>query len=127
MGNECNNGKRIGGSPLTLSGNEVGDACQVGLASWNAADMAAQQIRNDTHGLKPLIYCMGYEGNGGDDPYLMVRLANVPSYKTTAGVTITNTVYNSTKTSGAYLQITQLSDIQPGFQSVLAEILRLAL
>lgn len=115
--NECNNGQRIGGNPLTLTGNAAGDACQVGLASWNAADMAGRTIRADTT-LYPVIYCMGFEGNGGDDPALMQRLANIK------GV---STVYDSTKAQGMYLPISTPSDIAPAFQSVLAEILRISM
>jgi Flp pilus assembly protein TadG len=112
-GNECNNGSRT-----ALDLTKTGDACQVGLASWNAADMAGKQIRADTT-LSPLIYTMGYKGNGGDDPALMRRLANanVPS----------NTVYDSTKPQGLYLPIANVNDITPAFQSLLAEILRLSL
>jgi Flp pilus assembly protein TadG len=112
-GNECNNGKRT-----ALNLTKVGDACQVGLASWNAADMAGKQIRADTT-LTPVIYTMGYKGNGGDDPVLMRRLANVN--------TPSNTVYDSTKPQGLYLPIATMNDITPAFQSVLAEILRLTL
>jgi Flp pilus assembly protein TadG len=112
-GNECNNGSRT-----TLSLSKPGDACQVGLASWNAADMAGKQIRADTT-LLPVIYCMGYEGNGGDDPALMQRLANV----NVSG----NNVFDATKPQGMYLQIATVNDITPAFQSVLAEILRLSM
>jgi hypothetical protein len=115
---ECNNGSRIGGSPLTLTGNAAGDACQVGLASWNAADMAGRQIHADTT-LNPVIYCMGYEGNGGDDPVFMERLANIN--------VSANTVYNSAKPSGKYIQVQQASDITGAFQSLAEEILRLSM
>jgi Flp pilus assembly protein TadG len=112
-GNECNNGNRT-----ALNLNAPGDACQVGLASWNAADMAGKQIRADTT-LLPVIYCMGYEGNGGDDPALMRRLANVN--------VASNTVYDSTKPQGLYLPIATQNDITPAFQSLLTEILRIAM
>jgi hypothetical protein len=110
---ECNNGSRT-----ALNLNATGDACQVGLASWNAADMAGKVIRSDTT-LLPVIYCMGYEGNGGDDPALMQRLANVK----VAG----NSVFDSSKPQGMYIQVATVNDIVPAFQNVLAEILRLSL
>ena len=113
-GNECNNGSRDASQDLTQSQ----DACEVGLASWNAADQAARQIHGDTTYL-PVIYCLGYQGNGGDDPVLMRRLANVKDPS--------NTVFDSTKPQGMYLQIQTVNDISPAFQSVLAEILRLTL
>jgi Flp pilus assembly protein TadG len=103
--------------------NSVADACQVGLASWNAADHAAYQIHQNTT-IKPLIYCLGYEGNGGDDPAFMTRLANIP---TNPGNSTANAVYDSTKPKGMYIQVQTQADIEPAFQSILAEILRLSL
>ena len=103
--------------------NSVADACQVGLASWNAADMAAYQIHQDTT-LKPHIYCLGYEGNGGDDPAFMTRLANIQKNPADNS---TNSVYDSTKPQGMYIQVLTQADIQPAFQSILAEILRISL
>jgi Flp pilus assembly protein TadG len=94
-----------------------GDACQVGLASWNAADMAGMNIRNDAV-LTPVIYTLGYLGNGGDDPALMRRLSNIKG---------ASSVYDSTKPEGLYLQIATVDDITPAFQKVLSEILRLTL
>jgi Flp pilus assembly protein TadG len=131
-GNNCNYGAGgTGGVPLkitgTLSGGEnaSGNACQVGLASWNAADMAAKQIHGDTT-LTPIIYTMGYagsvSGSGGVDAVLLSRMANVP---TTA--TVTNTVYNSTIPSGLYIQVQTVDDVQPAFEQLLSEILRLSL
>ena len=110
-------GGECGSSPV-LDLTKSGDACQVGLASWNAADMAGRQIRADAT-LTPVIYSLGYQGNGGDDPALMRRLANVKI--------ASNTVFDSTKPQGLYLPITGVNDITPAFQYVLAEILRLTL
>jgi hypothetical protein len=111
--NECNNGSRT-----AINLTKIGDACQVGLASWNAADMAGKQIRADTT-LSPVIYSLGYQGNGGDDPALMRRLANVNI--------ASNTIFDATKPQGLYLAISGVNDITPAFQYVLAEILRLTL
>lgn len=69
--------------------------------------------------LTPVIYSMGFEGNGGDDPVFMERLANL---KVAA-----NTVYTSTAPQGMYLQIQTPDDIAPAFQNVLAEILRISM
>jgi Flp pilus assembly protein TadG len=103
--------------------HSVADACQVGLASWNAADMAAYQIHQDTT-IKPHIYCLGYEGNGGDDPAFMTRLANI---QTNPGNGAANAVYDATKPQGLYIQVQTQADIMPAFQSILAEILRISL
>jgi len=100
---------------LTKSGN----ACQVGLASWNATDMAAKQIKEDGNNLKPVIYSMGYTGADGADEVLMKRMSNVND-------SVKNTVYDSTKPQGMYLPISSVNDISPAFQRVLSEILRLA-
>jgi Flp pilus assembly protein TadG len=121
----CNNGKRPAGISLTST---LGDACQFGLASWNAADMAAKNIHTDAHGLKPIIYALGFEGNGGDDPAFMQRLANcapgVPCVN--GGANATNTAYWANQPSGMYLPIATPGDIAPALQTVLAEILRLS-
>jgi hypothetical protein len=127
-----------GGVPLTLTGTlsgglaASGNACQVGLASWNAADMAAKQIHGDTT-LTPIIYTMGYagsvSGNGGIDTVLLMRLANckpgIPCGP--GGANATNTVYNSTIPSGMYLQVQTVDDVTPAFQALLSEILRLSM
>jgi hypothetical protein len=110
-GTYCNNANRV-----LLDLTKSNDACQIGLASWNAADMAGKQIRADAT-LTPIIYTMGYKGNGGDDPALMKRLSNVKGQ---------STVYDSTRPQGVYLPISTVNDIAPAFQSVLAEILRLS-
>ena len=127
-----------GGVPLTLTGTlsgglpASGNACQVGLASWNAADMAARQIHGDTT-LTPIIYTMGYagsvSGNGGIDTVLLMRMANckpgVPCGP--GGINAVNTVYNSKIPSGMYLQVQTVDDVTPAFQALLSEILRLSI
>lgn len=99
--------------------------CQVGLASWNATDMAAMNIRTDPAGIKPVIYALGYEGNAlsqgdtsTDDPILMMRLANIndPS----------NTVYNKNHAQGMYIAMQSTADIGPAFVAVASQILRLS-
>ena len=124
---KCNQNANLGGSPLNLSGNipysnpvrpYASNSCQIGLASWNAADMAAYTIHQDAGGLRPVIYALGFEGNGGDDPAFMQRLANLQG---------SSTVYNPGQPQGMYIQITTQADIGPALQSVLAEILRLSL
>jgi hypothetical protein len=126
-----------GGVPLTLTGTlsgglaASGNACQVGLASWNAADMAARQIHADTT-LTPIIYTMGYagsvSGNGGVDVVGLERMANCNPGKpcSPGGANATNTVYNSSIPSGMYIQIQTVDDVTPAFQTLLSEILRLS-
>jgi hypothetical protein len=127
-----------GGVPLTLTGTlsgglpASGNACQVGLASWNAADMAARQIHGDTT-LSPVIYTMGYagsvSGSGGVDTVLLERMANcAPGMPCgPGGANATNTVYNSSISSGMYLQIQTVDDVTPAFETLLSEILRLSM
>jgi hypothetical protein len=123
-----------GGNPLKLSGNTTqgaghplaGDACQFGLASWNAADMAGLQIHSDA-ALTPVIYTMGYNGSGGGrDAALLSRLANVPSSVKDVNGHSLDTVYNAAIPSGLYLPIDSVDQVQPAFQQILAEVLRLA-
>jgi Flp pilus assembly protein TadG len=136
-------GSTVGGVPLTLSGTVAhtgsgtaisasANPCQVGLASWNAADMAAKQIHADTT-LTPIIYTMGYagsvSGNGGVDVALLERMANCNPGKPCApgGANASNSVYNSNIPSGMYIQVQTVSDVAPAFQTLLSEILRLSL
>jgi Flp pilus assembly protein TadG len=112
-------------TPTTIDLTRSNDPCQIGLASWNAADMAARQIHADPNNLKPVIYSIGYQGNGGVDDVLMKRMSNVAS--SVAPTTATNTVYDSTKPQGMYISVATNNDIAPAFQTVLAEILRLSM
>jgi Flp pilus assembly protein TadG len=134
----CQNGKGgTGGVPLTLTGTlsgglqASGNACQVGLASWNAADMAAKQIHGDTT-LSPIIYSLGYagtaSGNGGLDTVLLERFANCKPGAPCGpgGANAVNTVYNSAIPSGMYIQVQTVDDVTPAFQALLSEILRLS-
>ena len=123
----CNKDANLGGVPLILKGNiphsnptatYQSNSCQIGLASWNAADMAAYTIHQDAAGLRPMVYALGFEGNGGDDPAFMRRLANLNG---------SSTVYNPGQPQGMYIQVTAQADIGPALQSVLAEILRLSM
>jgi len=112
------------------------NSCQIGLASWNAADMAAMNIRlkGTTALLAPAIYVMGYAGNNGtnnqDDPVLMFRLSNVKSYTdstTTPATVYTNSVFDKTYSPGMYIRMTSPTDIGPAFQAVAAQIVRLSM
>jgi len=122
----CNNGNRPAAQSLTAN---LGDSCQIGLASWNAADMEAMRIHMDVNGLKPIIYALGFEGDNGDDPAFMQRLANCkPGVACSPGGALsTNTVYWSGQPSGMYVPIAVPTDIAPALQTVLAEILRLSM
>jgi len=140
------------GGPLQLSGTLPGNAstsntpmtnaCQFGLASWNAADMAGRTIHQDTT-LTPIIYTMGYAGTvsgpGGVDAVLLERLANCENGVPCAqgGPVATNTVYTTQGTStqyntsgtiptGMYIQIQEVSDVTPAFEMLLSQILRLS-
>jgi Flp pilus assembly protein TadG len=108
---ECNHAAQA--SPASAD-----DSCQVGLASWNAADMAGLQIRSDPT-YTPVIYTMMFTGDQGSDKNLMLRLANINDPN--------NTVYDSTKTSGKYYEIHQASDIMAAFNTLAEEILRLSM
>jgi Mg-chelatase subunit ChlD len=112
------------------------NSCQIGLASWNATDMAAMWIRykGAVAELAPVIFTMGFAGNNGnnnqDDPTLMLRLANVKSYtdtSTTPKTLYTNSVFDTTAAPGMYIRITTTSDINPAFQAVAAQIVRLSM
>jgi len=137
-----NTGVGPAGGPLNLTGNLTSgvpasaDPCQFGLAAWNGADMAGLQIRTDagsTQTLMPRIFTMGYVGQatgaGGVDNVLLQRLANVDTsndaLNPATGLQF-NTVYDSTKPSGMYIQIQEPNDVDSAFQTLLAQILRLS-
>lgn len=104
-----------GGVGLNLSNVDV--AYQVGLASWNAVDGAARRIRNDTHGITPVIYTIGLEGSDGADAALMKRISNVNDSS--------NYAYDSSKPAGKYFPAPDTGYLQQAFSQVASEILRL--
>jgi hypothetical protein len=81
----------------------------------------------------PRIFTMGYVGQatgaGGVDNVLLQRLANVDTsndaLNPATGLQF-NTVYDSTKPSGMYIQIQEPNDVDSAFQTLLAQILRLS-
>jgi len=134
VSSQCNKGSGgTGGNPLNLTakmanGNyPMGDACQNGLASWNAADMAGRQIRTD-HTLQPVIYTMGYEGSANAvDKVLLSRLANTNGTAINPTTNkVYNTVYDSTATMGQFFDIPNANDVATAFNELLSEILRLS-
>jgi hypothetical protein len=104
--------------------------CQIGYASWNAADMAVKNIREDNFGLKPVIFTMGYNGAEAgcanatceSDTVLMVRMANTNPFP---GTGFANSVFNSAYPQGQFLQMNGLVDIQAAFDAVASALLRL--
>ena len=123
--NECNSGSNKIGQLNKAALLKSNDACVVGLASWNATDMAARQIRLDPAGIKPVIYSMGYTGAAGVDEVLMKRICNVQT--STAPTTAHNTVYNAGAKEGLYIPIVNDDDVAPAYRRILAEVLRLSM
>jgi Flp pilus assembly protein TadG len=130
------------GNTTTGANNPITNACQLGLAAWNAADMAGRTIHQDTT-ITPIVYTMGYAGSvtgsGGVDVALLERLANcAPGVPCSPGAdNATNTVYVSQGTAsqynpsgtiptGMYIQIQETTDVTPAFQTLLSQILRLS-
>jgi hypothetical protein len=95
--------------------NQPGNGYQVGLASWNAVDNAAQRILADTT-MNIAIYVIGYTGNGGVDQVLLKRMANTQD----------STSYNQTYQTGMYVSAGNASELQNAFDSVASALLRLA-
>ena len=120
-GQKANQALQLTGLLTGANQQAAANACQVGLASWNAADMAGQQIHGDTT-LLPVIYTLGYagevSGNGGVDTVLLSRLANVNTSQ--------DTVYNPSIPQGQFILVQTVDDVQPAFEAILAEILRLS-
>lgn len=104
---------------IALDLNQTDDAYQVGLASWNAADKAARQIRYDAN-LGILIYSIGlFGGTEPPDSVLMMRMSNIKNAQ--------NTTYDATLPEGLYVQAPSTADLNAAFAKVASEILRLSM
>lgn len=92
-------------------------------AAFNAGDRAAQRMRNGVLGsptaIVPLIDTISLATTGGPmDPVYMKRLANVndPS----------NTIYDSAKPTGLYVNAATTADLQGAFALIASQILHLS-
>jgi Flp pilus assembly protein TadG len=122
----------VGGT--LISSTDVKNAYQIGNVSWNAAYQASVRIRHDTT-LKPVIYCIGYTGDGGVDHALLKRMTNTnQGFTTDTWSTATggdpqgpypSTAYDPTSTSGMYYDAGP-GGIAAAFQEVRSQILALA-
>jgi hypothetical protein len=102
------------------------DNYQWGLAEWNAADSAANNIRSDanlshrpgdTQNMAIQIYTIGYSGNsGGTDSGLLLRIANDKGA----------TGYTATQPTGQFILASNTVGLQNAFATVASAILRLA-
>ncbi len=88
---------------------------QMGLASWNVADNAAQKILADSS-MNVAIYTIGFTGDGGVDAALLNRMANTQS----------SAAYNSSYQSGLYVPASNAAELQQAFGQVASEVLRLS-
>ena len=104
---------------IALDLNQPNNAYQVGLASWNAADRAARQIRYDAN-LGILIYSIGlFGGTEPPDSVLMMRMSNIKNAQ--------NTTYDATLPEGLYVQAPSTAELNAAFAKVASEILRLSM
>jgi len=84
-------------------------------ASFNAADHAAQRIRNDAT-LKPVIYSIGLESQGGVDAEFLRRVANADG----------STCLDTTKEKGRYVAAANTTQLNDAFAQIASEILRIS-
>jgi Flp pilus assembly protein TadG len=96
-----------------------------GLAIWNSVDNTANNIRNDsnlanragdTQNMKIQIFTIGYEGNGGCDQGLLLRVANDPS----------STSFNVNQQRGRYIPASNTVALANAFAQVASSVLRLS-
>ena len=97
-----------------------------GLAMWNSVDTAALRIRTDTNKVNRIgdtdppmkigFEVIGYTGNGGVDTGLLMRVANDPRAVGFVG----------SSPNGAYYSAANNAELTAAFNSVAADILRLA-
>ena len=84
-------------------------------ASFNAADDAATRIRNDVS-LKPVIYTIGLNSQGGVDGVFLKRVANDAS----------SPIVDNTKALGRYVQAEDTTKLKDAFAQIASEILRIS-
>ena len=99
----------------------IGKPSQIGAASSNAADQAAQRMRAGTlSNIVPLIDSVGFVDSPGapekPDPVLMNRIAN----------TINSPIYDSTKPTGQFILANDQDQLQAAFLQIASQILRLS-
>ncbi len=82
--------------------------------SYNTADYAALQARNDTT-FNIIIYTIGLGSNGGVDSDFLERVANDPRA----------TSYDSSKPAGEFIYAPTPSQLSAAFQQIASEVLRL--
>ncbi len=95
-----------------------------GLAIWNSVDNTANNIRNDSNlanragdtNMKIQIFTIGYEGNGGTDQGLLLRVANDPS----------STSFNVNQQRGRYIPASDTTALANAFAQVASSVLRLS-
>jgi Flp pilus assembly protein TadG len=100
---------------IAYNASQPTNGYQMGLASWNVADNAAQTILSDTN-LNVAIYTIGFTGDGGVDAVLLNRMANTQSASS----------YNSNYQTGIYVEASDASSMQQAFGQVASEVLRLS-
>lgn len=99
--------------------NQPNNAYQISLASWNAADRAARQVRYDAN-LGILIYTIGlFGGSENPDSVLMMRMSNINNPQ--------NHSYDATLPEGLYVQAPSTAELNAAFAKVASEILRLSM
>jgi hypothetical protein len=108
-----------------LDHTQVVNPADWALAAWNETDTTANNIRNDsnrvnragdTQNMMPTIYTIGYEGDGGVDQGLLLRIANDKS----------SSSYNGAQATGMYIPASNTSALATAFTTIASAILRLS-
>ena len=107
--------------PVNLSA--IGLPSQVGAASFNAADQAAQRMRAGAlNSIVPLVDAIGFVDNPNNpneeapDPIFMKRVAN----------TVDSPIYNSSAPTGLFILANDQDELQAAFLQIASQILRLS-
>jgi hypothetical protein len=99
---------------ITYNSSQPTNGYQMGLASWNVTDNAAQKILSDS-AMNIAIYTIGFTGDGGVDAVLLKRMAN----------TLDSSSYNANYQSGIYVEASDAQSLQQAFGQVASEVLKL--
>jgi Flp pilus assembly protein TadG len=103
--------------PVNLSG--IGLPSQIGAASFNAADYAAQRWRAGAiNNIVPLVYTISLLDDPAEvpNPDFMKRVSN----------TVDSSTYDSTKPTGLYISTDSSDQLPAAFQQIASQVLQLS-
>lgn len=120
-------GNTAGGLNVAGSVNSsAGNGAQLQIASWNAVDNAAFNLRSgvDTNSTpyNITVYTIGYTPNGGTDASLLMRVANDPLQKATYG----SNLFSTSQRQGTYYEANDAAGVNQAFNKIKGLLLEIS-